>query len=96
MTKSKDRVLVVRCKAILAPKDFLADKEAMERQLESGVVVLPNYYEFCCLAAADEIYIMHDDCFPCDPDKADGCKKTYCYRNGGDCRMTSRKEWSRI
>ncbi len=30
----------------------------------------------------------------CDPKKAITCKKTSCYINGGECRLTTRKDWA--
>ena len=29
----------------------------------------------------------------CDPDKAHGCKKENCHRNGGTCRSTTNVRW---
>lgn len=33
--------------------------------------------------------------YECDPKKAKGCKKTVCYLNGGECRLTHKKEWAK-
>ncbi len=33
--------------------------------------------------------------YECDPKKATGCKKTACYLNGGECRLTHKKEWAK-
>lgn len=55
---SEDRVLVVKCLSRLSPGDFISEREALKHQLESGVVVLPNYYEFCCVAPANEVEII--------------------------------------
>lgn len=32
--------------------------------------------------------------YVCDPDRAVGCSKTGCFRSGGECRLTTKKEWS--
>ena len=32
----------------------------------------------------------------CDPDKNTECKKTACYRNGGECIHTVHKEYRRV
>ena len=30
----------------------------------------------------------------CNPFKAEGCSKTGCHLNGGECEMTTRLEWA--
>lgn len=40
-------------------------------------------------AAAD---LLDGKMFFCNPDKNKDCKKTVCYRNGGDCMLTKKKE----
>lgn len=32
--------------------------------------------------------------YECDPKKNKECKKTFCYMIGGECRMTTHKEYS--
>lgn len=32
--------------------------------------------------------------YHCNPDLATDCKKTHCFRFGGPCSMTPRKEWA--
>lgn len=87
------RVLVVKTRQLLSYEDRMRIRRALLGELEDGVVLLPSYLEFCCLASADEVHIMHDDLFPCDPDKNDRCNKTNCYRNGGDCYMTQFEDY---
>lgn len=82
------RVLVVKAKPLMNYEDYEEIRQALLEELESGVVLLPSYLEFCCLASADEVHVMQDDLFPCDPDKNDRCTKNSCYRNGGDCYLT--------
>lgn len=89
----KKRVLVVKTKQLLSYEDRMGILRALLGELEDGVVLLPPYLEFCCLASADEVHIMHDDLFPCDPDKNDRCNKANCYRNGGDCYMTQFEDY---
>lgn len=36
-----------------------------------------------------------DNSFPCDPNKAKSCPKANCYLNGGPCRRTTIKEYSK-
>lgn len=36
------------------------------------------------------------DLYLCDPDKNTECKKTWCYRNGGECIHTVHKEYRRV
>lgn len=85
--------LVVKTKQMLLPEDRLKVRRQLEREMEGGVVVLPGYLEFCCVVSAEEVHIMHDDLFPCDPDKNDRCNKNNCYRNGGDCYLTQFEDY---
>lgn len=87
------RVLVVKTKQLLSYEDRMGIRRALLGELEDGVVLLPSYLEFCCLASADEVHVMQDDLFPCDPDKNDRCTKTSCYRNGGDCYLTKFEDY---
>lgn len=87
------RVLVVRARQLLSPEEQRMVRHRLLQQLEDGVVLLPSYLEFCCLASADEVHVMQDDLFPCDPDKNDRCTKTSCYRNGGDCYLTKFEDY---
>lgn len=82
------RVLVVKTNQMMSQEARLKTRQKLQEELKDGVVLLPAFLEFCCVVSADEVYIMHDDLFPCDPDKNDRCKKSRCYRNGGDCSMT--------
>lgn len=36
---------------------------------------------------------VYDDTFECDPEKAVGCKKTFCHINGGPCKRTTNIEY---
>ena len=91
------RVLILKCNVFANREDL----DRMEREIslkikrDDGVIVLPNTLQFCALAAADEVYLMRDDMYQCDPKKAAECKKSNCYLNGGECMMTTRKEWRR-
>lgn len=87
------RVLVVKARRLMSPEDQRMVRHRLLQQLEDGVVLLPPYLEFCCLASADEVHVMQDDLFPCDPDKNDRCTKTSCYRNGGDCYLTKFEDY---
>ena len=87
------RVLVVRAKPLMNYEDYEEIRQTLLGELERGVVLLPPYLEFCCLASADEVHVMQDDLFPCDPDKNDRCTKTSCYRNGGDCYLTKFEDY---
>lgn len=87
------RVLVVKAKLLMSDEDQEEIRQTLLGELESGVVLLPSYLEFCCLASADEVYVMQDDLYPCDPDKNDRCTKTSCYRNGGDCYLTKFEDY---
>lgn len=87
------RVLVVKAKPLMNYEDYEEIRQTLLGELESGVVLLPPYLEFCCLASADEVHVMQDDLFPCDPDKNDRCPKTSCYRNGGDCYLTKFEDY---
>ena len=87
------RVLVVKARPLLSPEDQRMIRHRLLQQLADGVVLLPSYLEFCCLASAGEVHVMHDDLFPCDPDKNDRCNKTNCYRNGGDCYLTQFEDY---
>lgn len=87
------RVLVVKAKPLMNHEGYEEIRQTLLGELESGVVLLPPYLEFCCLASADEVYVMQDDLFPCDPDKNDRCNKTNCYRNGGDCYLTQFEDY---
>lgn len=87
------RVLVVKAKPLMNYEDYEEIRQTLLGELESGVVLLPPYLEFCCLASADEVHVMQDDLFPCDPDKNDRCTKTRCYRNGGDCYLTKFEDY---
>lgn len=33
--------------------------------------------------------------FECDPEKNRDCRKTGCYINGGECRLTTKKEYAK-
>lgn len=92
-SNEEKRVLVVKNKLLLSYEDRMRIRRALLGELEDGVVLLPSYLEFCCLASADDVHIMHDDLFPCDPDKNDRCNKANCYRNGGDCYMTQFEDY---
>lgn len=87
-SEEEKRVLVVKTRMMMSQEDRLAVRHTLLRELEDGVVLLPPYLEFCCLASADEVHVMQDDLYPCDPDKNDRCTKNSCYRNGGDCYLT--------
>lgn len=87
------RVLVVKTRQQLSYGDRRTVRLTLLDELEDGVVLLPPYLEFCCLASADEVHVMQDDLFPCDPDKNDRCTKNSCYRNGGDCYLTKFEEY---
>ncbi len=87
------RVLVVKARPLMNYEDYEEIRQTLLGELESGVVLLPSYLEFCCLASADEVHVMQDDLFPCDPDKNDRCTKTSCYRNGGDCYLTKFEDY---
>lgn len=87
------RVLVVRTRQQLSYGDRRMVRLTLLEGLEDGVVLLPPYLEFCCLASADEVHVMQDDLYPCDPDKNDRCTKNSCYRNGGDCYLTKFEEY---
>ena len=87
------RVLVVKTGKLLSPEGRKMVRQTLLWELEDGVVLLPPYLEFCCLASADEVHVMQDDLFPCDPDKNDRCTKNSCYRNGGDCYLTKFEEY---
>lgn len=87
-------VLVVKNNLLLmSDEDQETLRHTLLEQMEDGVVLLPSYLEFCCLASADEAHVMQDDLFPCDPDKNDRCPKTSCYRNGGDCYLTKFEDY---
>lgn len=92
-SEEEKRVLVVMSKFLLSPQDRESIRNGLRDELEDGVVLLPPDLEFCCLVSADEVYLMHDGLFPCDPDKNTKCKKSGCYRNGGDCYMTQFEEY---
>lgn len=88
------RVLVVKSQLLLmSDEDQEEIRQTLLGELEDGVVLLPSYLEFCCLASAGEVHVMHDDLFQCDPDKNDRCNKTNCYRNGGDCYLTQFEDY---
>ena len=87
------RVLVVRAMPMMNYEDYEEIRQTLLGELENGVVLLPPYLEFCCLASADEVHVMQDDLFPCDPDKNDRCNKASCYRNGGDCYLTKFEDY---
>ena len=87
------RVLVVKTKQQLSYGDRRMVRLTLLEELEDGVVLLPPHMEFCCLASADEVHVMQDDLYPCDPDKNDRCTKSGCYRNGGDCYLTKFEEY---
>lgn len=87
------RVLVVKTMQLMSYEDQEMVRQVLREELEDGVVLLPSYLEFCCLASADEVHVMQDDLFPCDPDKNDRCTKNSCYRNGGDCYLTKFEEY---
>ena len=87
------RVLVVKARQLLMEEDQRTIRRRLMRDLEDGVVLLPSYLGFCCLVSADEVYVMQDDLFPCDPDKNDRCTKSNCYRNGGDCYLTNFEDY---
>lgn len=87
------RVLVVKTRQLLSQEDRRMVRQSLLQQLEDGVVLLSPYLEFCCLASADEVHVMQDDLYPCDPDKNDRCTKNSCYRNGGDCYLTKFEDY---
>ncbi len=87
------RVLVVKTDKLLSLEGRKMVRQTLMWELEDGVVLLPPYLEFCCLASADEVHVMQDDLYPCDPDKNDRCTKSGCYRNGGDCYLTKFEEY---
>ena len=87
------RVLVVKTSKQLSPEGRKMVRQTLLWELEDGVVLLPPYLEFCCLASADEVHVMQDDLYPCDPDKNDRCTKNSCYRNGGDCYLTKFEDY---
>lgn len=89
------RVLVVKTRPLLSDEDRKTVQQTLLNELEDGVVLLPPYLEFCCLASADEVHVMQDDLYPCDPDKNDRFTKTSCYRNGGDCQLTKFEEYKK-
>lgn len=87
------RVLVVKTRQMLSQEDRMMVRQRLLQELEDGVVLLPPYLEFCCIASADEVHVMQDDLYPCDPDKNDRCTKNSCYRNGGDCYLTKFEDY---
>ena len=87
------RILVVKTSKQLSLEGRKMVRQTLLWELEDGVVLLPPYLEFCCLASADEVHVMQDDLYPCDPDKNDRCTKNSCYRNGGDCYLTKFEEY---
>lgn len=92
-SNEEKRVLVVKTRQMLSQEDRRMVRQRLLQQLEDGVVLLPPYLEFCCLASADEVHVMQDDLYPCDPDKNDRCTKNSCYRNGGDCYLTKFEDY---
>lgn len=89
------RVLVVKTEMLLSYEDQKMVRQVLRDEMDDGVVLLPSYLEFCCLASADEVHVMQDDLYPCDPDKNDRCTKNSCYRNGGDCYLTKFEDYRR-
>ena len=87
------RVLVVKTRQLLSLESRKMIRQTLLWELEDGVVLLPPSIEFCCLASADEVHVMQDDLYPCDPDKNDRCTKNSCYRNGGDCYLTKFEDY---
>lgn len=87
------RILVVKTSKQLSLEGRKMVRQTLLWELEDGVVLLPPYLEFCCLASADEVHVMQDDLYPCDPDKNDRCTKNSCYRNGGDCYLTKFEDY---
>ena len=87
------RILVVKTSKQLSLEGRKMVRQTLLWELEDGVVLLPPYLEFCCLASADEVHVMQDDLYPCDPDKNDRCAKNSCYRNGGDCYLTKFEDY---
>lgn len=87
------RALVVMTRLLLSDEDRETVRQTLLNELEDGVVLLPPYLGFCCLASADEVHVMQDDLYPCDHDKNDRCTKNSCYRNGGDCHLTKFEEY---
>lgn len=92
-SEEEKRVLVVKTRLPMIHEDMRMVRQTLLDELEDGVVLLPPYLEFCCLASADEVHVMQDDLYPCDPDKNDRCTKTSCYRNGGDCYLTKFEDY---
>lgn len=87
------RVLVVKADKLMSPEARKMVRQTLLWELEDGVVLLPPDLEFCCIASADEVHVMQDDLYPCDPDKNDRCTKNSCYRNGGDCYLTKFEDY---
>lgn len=92
-SNEEKRVLVVKTRQLLSQEDRRMVRQTLLWELEDDVVLLPPYLEFCCLASADEVHVMQDDLYPCDPDKNDRCTKNSCYRNGGDCYLTKFEDY---
>ena len=58
---------------------------------------LPEPYKGDATDSQDEstpVYLSN--LYLCDPDKNTECKKTACYRNGGECIHTVHKEYRRV
>ena len=58
---------------------------------------LPEPYKGDATDSQDEstpVYLS--ELYLCDPDKNTECKKTACYRNGGECIHTVHKEYRRV
>lgn len=44
----------------------------------------------------DSVTVNLSDLYLCDPDKNTECKKTACYRNGGECIHTVHEKYRRV
>lgn len=68
--------------------------EASEELKELTEIITKKIDDF--VRAVKMCDVMHDDLYLCDPEKNTQCRKNECYINGGECHLTSRKEFRLI
>lgn len=55
-----DKVLVVKCDALLKPETVEKIRENLKQQIEEGVVVIPSYLQAAVISKPDDVEILFD------------------------------------
>ena len=100
MSVDKDKVIAgLRCCDLMRPTlQYCTEQQCPYRGRYMRGDCTPQLHEDALnLLGKKPTRIILDDVhlYECDPDKNTECRKTGCYKVGGECHMTKNKEFAR-